>query len=122
VFKCEVGDDVTKYNTYDYYASSIKLIGPEYSYNELKQKAEKIEPDLGYKISHVLFPVNPLLLPKRDITERDIDNFHEWIRISNSKLTKQGFRFSSPRAAIFNFHDIRNFYTYRDFNIRNYLT
>ena len=49
--------------------------------DELIELARKEEKRLGYKLSEVLFPVNPLLFTQREVTEKEIQILKEWASV-----------------------------------------
>jgi hypothetical protein len=55
----------------------IKLGNP-LSDNEVKALCREIEHELGYKLSEVLYPVNPLLLPKATVNDDDLELLKQW--------------------------------------------
>ena len=55
----------------------MKLDNP-LSDEEIKKLCKEIEPELGYKLSEALYPVNPLLLPKTAVTDKDIKLLRQW--------------------------------------------
>jgi hypothetical protein len=69
VFECECWGKEVKYDQFKWRHEYIKIIR-EVSIEEIKQKALKLEEDLGYKLSEALFPINPLL----EIRETKVDS------------------------------------------------
>ena len=61
----------------------MKLDNP-LSDEEIKKLCKEIEPELGYKLSEALYPVNPLLLPKTAVTDKDIKLLRQWDSVQNS--------------------------------------
>jgi hypothetical protein len=61
----------------------IKLGNP-LSDNEVKALCREIEHELGYKLSEVLYPVNPLLLPKATVNDDDLELLKQWDSVQNS--------------------------------------
>ena len=51
---------------------------------EIKTICREIEPELGYKLSEALYPVNPLLLPKATVNDEDIELLRKWSNIRDS--------------------------------------
>ena len=51
---------------------------------EIIKLCKEAEPELGYKLSEALYPVNPLLLPEAKITDSDIILLKELASISDS--------------------------------------
>jgi len=61
----------------------IKLGNP-LTDEEVKALCREIEPELGYKLSEALYPVNPLLLPKATVSDEDIELLRKWRNIRKS--------------------------------------
>ena len=61
----------------------MKLDNP-LSDEEIKKLCKEIEPELGYKLSEALYPVNPLLLPKTAVTDKDIKLLRQWDSVGYS--------------------------------------
>ena len=61
----------------------MKLDNP-LSDEEIKKLCKEIEPELGYKLSEALNPVNPLLLPKTAVTDKDIKLLRQWDSVCDS--------------------------------------
>ena len=59
-------------------------LGNPLSDDEIKALCREIEPELGYKLSEALYPVNPLLLPKATVTDADIKLLKQWSSIKDS--------------------------------------
>ena len=59
-------------------------LGNPLSDDEIKALCREIEPELGYKLSEALYPVNPLLLPKATVTDADIELLKQWISYFDS--------------------------------------
>ena len=59
-------------------------LGNPFSDDEIKALCREIEPELGYKLSEALYPVNPLLLPKATVTDADIELLKQWDSVRNS--------------------------------------
>jgi hypothetical protein len=59
-------------------------LGSPLSDDEVKALCREIEPELGYKLSEALYPVNPLLLPKTAVTDKDIKLLRQWDSVQNS--------------------------------------
>jgi len=68
IFEVEVWGKSVEYNKYKRRYEYIKLIR-EVPYEEVRELARKLETQIGYKLSEVLFPVNPLAIPPPEITE-----------------------------------------------------
>jgi len=61
----------------------VKLGNP-FSDDEIKALCREIEPELGYKLSEALYPVNPLLLPKATVNDEDLELLKQWSSVWNS--------------------------------------
>jgi len=61
----------------------MKLDNP-LSDDEIKAMCREIEPELGYKLSEALYPVNPLLLPKAIVNDEDLELLKQWCSVWNS--------------------------------------
>lgn len=55
----------------------IKLSNP-LSDEEIKAMCKEIEPELGYKLSEALYPINSLLLPKATVNDEDLELLKQW--------------------------------------------
>ena len=51
---------------------------------EIKALCRKAEPELGYKLYEALYPLNPLKMPKVEVTEKDIQTLKAWDSIRAS--------------------------------------
>ena len=58
-------------------------LGNPLSDEEIKALCREIDPELGYKLSEALYPVNPLLLPKATVTDADIELLKQWNSVRN---------------------------------------
>ena len=81
VFDCAVGGESREFDQYKRRYAEFELLPREYSYDEIKQMALEAEERLGYKLSEVLFPINPLLLPSRNVTYADILLLKQWASV-----------------------------------------
>ena len=61
----------------------VKLGNP-LSDEQIKAMCKEIEPELGYKLSEALYPVNPLLLPKTTVNDEDLELLKQWDSVQNS--------------------------------------
>lgn len=59
-------------------------LGNPLSDEQIKAMCKEIEPELGYKLSEALYPVNPLLLPKATVTDEDLELLKQWNSVKNS--------------------------------------
>ena len=66
VFECGVSGKRVEINQYKCRYEKFKLIR-EIPFDEIKEKSLEVESRIGYKLSEVLFPVNPLLLKPKKI-------------------------------------------------------
>jgi len=60
------------------------MLTDELTADQIKQMAIDAEQRVGYRLSEVLFPVNPLLLPKAIPTDADIIMLKQWASVSAS--------------------------------------
>ena len=60
------------------------MLTDELTTDQIKQMALDAEQRVGYRLSEVLFPINPLLLPKITPTEADIILLKQWASVSAS--------------------------------------
>jgi len=77
VFECKVSG---KRKEFDIYKRRYKIfeLGNELTHDEVRKMALAHEPICGYKLSEVLYPVNPLLLPKATVTDADIELLRQY--------------------------------------------
>jgi hypothetical protein len=61
-------------------------LGSPLSDDEVKALCRKIEPELRYKLSEALYPVNPLLLPKTTVNDEDIELLKQWYRVRKNAV------------------------------------
>jgi hypothetical protein len=60
------------------------MLTDELTADQIKQMAIDAEQRVGYRLSEVLFPVNPLLLPKAIPTDADIIMLKQWASVGDS--------------------------------------
>ena len=60
------------------------MLTDELTADQIKQMAIDAEQRVGYRLSEVLFPVNPLLLPKAIPTDADIIMLKQWASVRDS--------------------------------------
>lgn len=60
------------------------MLTDELTTDQIKQMALDAEQRVGYRLSEVLFPINPLLLPKITPTEADIILLKQWASVGDS--------------------------------------
>lgn len=60
------------------------MLTDELTTDQIKQMALDAEQRVGYRLSEVLFPINPLLLPKITPTEADIILLKQWASVFSS--------------------------------------
>ena len=84
VFDCEVGGDRKEFNPYRRRYSEFTLLDREYTHEELKAMAEAEEQRLGYRLSHAIFPVNPLEMTAPEVTPEIIALLKEWASVYKS--------------------------------------
>jgi hypothetical protein len=61
-------------------------LGSPLSDDEVKALCREIEPELRYKLSEALYPVNPLLLPKATVNDEDIELLKQWYRVRKNAV------------------------------------
>ena len=76
-FEAEVWGKEVLYDQYKQRFENMKLIR-ELSVEELVARAKREEPRLGYKLSEVINPVHPLLLPPKEVTDREVLWLKKW--------------------------------------------
>jgi hypothetical protein len=59
-------------------------LGSPLSDDEVKALCREIEPELRYKLSEALYPVNPLLLPKTTVNDEDLELLKQWDSVWDS--------------------------------------
>ena len=57
------------------------MLTDELTLDQIKQMSLDAEQRVGYRLSEVLFPINPLSLPKITPTEADIALLHDWASV-----------------------------------------
>jgi hypothetical protein len=77
VFECECWGNEKRFDIYKHRFEYIKLIR-EVSQDELYELCKPLDKELGYNLSMVIKPVNPLLLPKKRLTQKHKDLLKEW--------------------------------------------
>ena len=79
VFECEVGGKSKEFNIYKRRYENMKLIR-EVSKDELIELAKPRDLILGYKLSEVINPINPLLTKQRreKVTDKEIELLKQW--------------------------------------------
>ena len=60
------------------------MLTDELTLDQIKQMSLDAEQRVGYRLSEVLFPINPLSLPKITPTEADIALLHDWASVRDS--------------------------------------
>ena len=60
------------------------MLTDELTLDQIKQMSLDAEQRVGYRLSEVLFPINPLSLPKITPTEADIALLHDWASVWDS--------------------------------------
>jgi len=82
IFEVQVSGKSVEFNQYKRRYENIKIIR-ECEFSEIKKKAIKLESDLGYKLSEVLFPINPLKKLIK-INDSHIELLREWASVCAS--------------------------------------
>lgn len=79
------------------------MLTDELTTDQIKQMALDAEQRVGYRLSEVLFPINPLLLPKTTPTEADIILLKQWASVWASVWVSQLLSsvWDSVRASVF---------------------
>jgi len=78
------------------------MLTDELTTDQIKQMALDAEQRVGYRLSEVLFPINPLLLPKITPTEADIILLKQWASVGDSVFSSvRDSVFSSVGASVF---------------------
>ena len=77
VFECEVSGKLKEFNVYKRRYENIKLIR-EVTREELVKLAKPRDKILGYKLSEVINPINPLLIQRGDITDKELELLKQW--------------------------------------------
>ena len=79
------------------------MLTDELTTDQIKQMALDAEQRVGYRLSEVLFPINPLLLPKITPTEADIILLKQWASVWASVWVSSvgDSVFSSVRDSVF---------------------
>jgi hypothetical protein len=103
VWKVEVGGKRVEVDQFKRRYEEITLI--EHVPNEkVKELAQEWEPKVGYKLAEALFPVHPLLIPRRGaVTAAEFQLLKQWDSIRNS--VKDSVRYSvwdSVRYSVWN--------------------
>jgi len=78
----------------------IKLIR-KCTKKEIIEEAKKAENKLGYKLSDVIYPFNPLKGKAKKLTQKDIENLKEWASVRDSVWDSVwGSVWASVRASV----------------------
>jgi hypothetical protein len=81
-FECEVGGRQVIYDQFKQRFEHLTLIR-ELRPDELKEMALKKEKDVGYKLSEVLFPVNPLSDKPKKVALKEIKLLQQWASVGD---------------------------------------
>ncbi len=83
VYECEVWGKQVIINPYKQRFENIELI-KKIPHSEIKKLAKKEEKRLGYILSEILFPVNPLLIKReKKVSKEEIGWLEKWIKVEN---------------------------------------
>ena len=77
VFECEVSGKFKEFGIYKRRYENMKLIR-EVTREELVKLAKPRDKILGYKLSEVINPINPLLIQRGDITDKELELLKQW--------------------------------------------
>jgi hypothetical protein len=90
VFECEVSGKKVEINQYKCRYENFELI-KEIPFNIIKQEALSIETKIGYKLSEVLFPVDPLLILNKNLSKIElIKCLKDWASVRDSMRASVG--------------------------------
>jgi len=82
IFMSEVWGKKVEIDLFNRRYENIKLIR-EMSFDEIRELAKEKEKHLGYRLSEVLFPYNPLI-KKGIVTDKEIELLNKWISVKAS--------------------------------------
>jgi len=82
VFEVEVWGKAVELNQFKQRYEYIKLIR-EVPHEEVKKLAREWEPRVGYKLSELLFPVNPFEITPPEIMEKHKELLNDWILVKD---------------------------------------
>ena len=77
VFECEVSGKFKEFGIYKRRYENMKLIR-EVNKKKLVKLAKPRDLILGYKLSEVINPINPLLIQRGDITDKELELLKQW--------------------------------------------
>ena len=77
VYECEVSGKSREFDIYKRRYENMKLIR-EVTRKELVKLAKPRDKILGYKLSEVINPINPLLIKRGDVTDKEIELLKQW--------------------------------------------
>jgi len=83
IWLVEVGGEKVEINQYKMRYEKIKLIR-KCTKKEIIEEAKKVEEKIGYKLSSVLYPKNPLKGKAKKVTKKDIENLKKWDSVKDS--------------------------------------
>ena len=83
VYECEVSGKSREFDIYKRRYENMKLIR-EVTRKELVKLAKPRDKILGYKLSEVINPINPLLIQRGDITDKELELLKQWDSVMDS--------------------------------------
>ena len=83
VFECEVWGKSREFDIYKRRYENMKLIR-EVTRKELVKLAKPRDLILGYKLSEVINPINPLLIKRGKVTDKEIELLKQWASVWDS--------------------------------------
>ena len=83
VFECEVWGKSKEFDIYKRRYENMKLIR-EVNKKKLVKLAKPRDLILGYKLSEVINPINPLLIQRGDITDKELELLKQWGSVRDS--------------------------------------
>ena len=83
VFECEVSGKSKEFNIYKRRYENFELIR-EVSKDELIELAKPRDLILGYKLSEIINPINPLLIKRGEVSGKEIESLKQWASVRAS--------------------------------------
>ena len=83
VFECEVGGKSKEFGIYKRRYENFELIR-EVSKKELVEMAKPRDTILGYKLSEIINPINPLLIKRGEVIDKEIELLKQWASVWDS--------------------------------------
>ena len=85
VFECEVSGKSKEFDIYKRRYENMKLIR-EVTREELIKLAKPRDTILGYKLSEIINPINPLLIKRGKVTDKEIELLKQWDSVRASMV------------------------------------